>query len=62
MEAFEGIALSMGASVVNLDNVIIQAPLAVSILEGNGFVDEFKEIRNGWVVGQRHVEEDVILG
>lgn len=61
METFEGIALSMRVFVVDLDSIVIQPPLAVSVLEGDGIIDKFEEVRDGGVVGQRHVEEHIAL-
>lgn len=61
VETLEGGRLSTGSLVVDLDNVVVQAPLAVSVLEGDVVVDELEKIGDGRVVGQGHVEEDVVL-
>lgn len=61
METFKGIALSARVFVVDLDNIVVQAPLAVSVLKGDGIIDKFEEVRDGGIVGQRYVEEHIAL-
>lgn len=62
VEALESTPIAKGVFVVDLNNIVVQAPLAVSILKGNGVVDELEQVRDGGIVGQGHIEEDVTLG